>query len=194
MRRLAPTFGGLRAVVLHRPDESIERLLRQLALLGLSVDVRWSPLTADEPCDLVLIDADQGFDELLPWSAGASPVPLIGLLRSEAPGRIAWMLERGASAVIAKPIQTSAGYPALVVATTLHAERREAGTRIIELEERLRMRPIVYEAVKIVARAHGVDQEGAYRYLRELAMKSRRPIEQVAAAIAATGKTLPEAI
>jgi AmiR/NasT family two-component response regulator len=194
MRRLAPTFGGLRAAVLHRPDESIDRLVRQLELLGLVADVRWSPLLADEPFDLVLVDADQGYDDLLPWPGTDSPVPLIGLLRSEAPGRIAWMLERGVSAVIPKPVQTSAVYPALVVATTIHGERQETRQRILELEERLRMRPIVYEAMKIIARAQGTDQEGAYRYLRDLAMKTRRPIEQVAATIAATGRILPEAI
>jgi AmiR/NasT family two-component response regulator len=138
MRRLAPTFGGLRAAVLHRPDESIDRLVRQLELLGLVADVRWSPLLADEPFDLVLVDADQGYDDLLPWPGTDSPVPLIGLLRSEAPGRIAWMLERGVSAVIPKPVQTSAVYPALVVATTIHGERQETRQRILELEERLR--------------------------------------------------------
>jgi AmiR/NasT family two-component response regulator len=193
MRRLAPTFGGLRAVVLHGLDESVERLVRQLELLGLRVDVRWSPLEAGEPLDIAIVDADQGFDELLPWPGADTPVPLIGLLRSEAPGRIAWMLERGVSAFIPKPVQTSAIYPALVVATTIHAERQEARTRVQNLEERLRMRPIVYEAMRIVACTHSLDQDGAYRHLRELAMKSRKPVEQVAAAIVATGRTMPEA-
>lgn len=194
MRRLAPNFGGLRALVLHQPDESTERLVRQLELLGLSVEVRWAPIVGDEHFDLILVDADQGSDDLLPWMEAQAPVPVIGLLRSEAPGRIAWMLKRGISAMIPKPIQASAVYPALVVATAIHDERQEARTRILQLEERLRMRPIVHEAMKIVARAHGLDQDGAYRHLRDLAMKTRRPIEQVAATIAATGKALPEAI
>src|SRR4051812_8876489 len=112
MRRLAPNFGGLRALVLHHQDESIERLMRQLELLGLSVETRWDPIMSDEHFDLILIDADQGFDDLLPWRGAETPVPVIGLLRSEAPGRIAWMLERGISAMIPKPIQTSAIYPA----------------------------------------------------------------------------------
>jgi AmiR/NasT family two-component response regulator len=46
--------------------------------------------------------------------------------------------------------------------------------------------------MRIVARTNGLDQDGAYRHLRELAMKTRKPMEQVAAAIAATGRTLPE--
>lgn len=194
MRRLAPHFGGLRAVVLHHQDESVERLIRQLELLGLVVEIRWKPVSSDEPFDLVLVDADQGFDDLLPWTGAEAPVPVIGLLRSEAPGRIAWMLERGISAMIPKPIQTSAVYPALVVATALHEERQETRTRILRLEERLRMRPIVHEAMRILARAHGLDQDGAYRQLKDLAMKTRRPVEQIAATIATTGKAMPEAI
>jgi len=193
MRRATPTFGGQHAVVLHRPDEGIERLLRQLQRLGLTVETRWSPLRSSEGVDLVFVDADQGFDELLPWRDAESPVPVIGLLQTEAPGRIAWMLKRGAVATIPKPVQTAAIYPAMIVAAALHAERREARARLAQLEERLRMRPIVHEAIRIVALAHGCDEEAAYRHLRDTAMQNRRPLEQIAAAVAASGQALPEA-
>lgn len=191
--RPTPTFTGRRAVVLHRADPGIERLARQLLRLGLAVDVRWLPLAADEACDVVLVDADQGWSGLLPWDGGAAPVPVVALLGSEAPGRIAWAMEHGAVAVIAKPIAASAVYPALVLATSLHAERTAQANRLAGLEERIRMRPLVHAGVQTIMAARKLDEEGAYRLLRSAAMRRRLTIEQVAAGIVAGAEPLPEA-
>jgi AmiR/NasT family two-component response regulator len=107
-----PNFTGWRAVILSEADGNTDRLRRQLGLLGVSVTVQWTPLsTADLP-DLVLIDADRGWDELLPFSDAAPACPVVALLGSEAPGRIAWALRHGAGAIIPKPVSASTVYPA----------------------------------------------------------------------------------
>jgi AmiR/NasT family two-component response regulator len=182
---LVPSFGGLTAIVLHRPDESMERLMRQLERLGMSGELRWDPLRAGERADIVMVDADQGYDELLPWSGHAPPCPVIGLLRSEAPGRIAWAIERGASAFLAKPLQTSAVYPALVLASSLHAERIASREKLARAEERLRLRPVVFQAVRVLAARNGITEDAAHALLRDLAMAARQPLEQVAASLLA---------
>src|ERR1700735_3922043 len=119
------SFLGQRAMILHRPSETTDRLVRQCALLGLRVEARWRPLRAVEDVDIVLVDADEGWDGLLPWAPPEKPAPLVALLASEAPGRIAWALDQGADALIAKPVTASAVYPALVMATRRHAEGRQ---------------------------------------------------------------------
>lgn len=189
-----PDLIGRRAVVIHRPGEGIDRLVRQLGLLGLSVTVQWQPLDLGRtPADIVLIDADQGYDELLPWRADVAPVPLVALLQSEAPGRVAFALARGVGAIIAKPVAAAAVYPALVLATAVHAERRASADRLAFLEERVRLRPLVHAAVTAVMRADGLDEDGAYRRLRTAAMNRRITLEQMAAEILAGGIGLPEA-
>jgi len=191
--RSTPSFAGRRAVVLHRPDPGIERLTRQLERLGLSVTVAWEPIGAGAPeCDIVLVDADQGWSGLLPWDGAAAPVPVVALLASEAPGRIAWAMEQGAVAVIAKPIAASAVYPALVLAAALYAERRDLAERMARLEERVRMRPLVHAGVRAIMAARKVDEEAAYRLLRETAMRRRLTMEHVAAGIVAGAEPLPE--
>ncbi|WP_181701490.1 ANTAR domain-containing response regulator [Chthonobacter albigriseus] len=188
-----PVFAGWRAVVLHRPDEGTDRLARQLSLLGLTACVQWSALDlAATPADLILVDADQGWDGLFPWEAGRTPVPIVALLQSEAPGRIAWALDQGATAVIAKPIAASAVYPALVLAAAVHAERRSNAARIGQLEERVRLRPLVHAAVRTIEDARGLDEAEAYRALRRTAMRRRLTLEQVAAEILAGVAPLPE--
>jgi AmiR/NasT family two-component response regulator len=190
---VVPVVAGWRALVLHRPDEGTDRLARQLGLLGLDAEVRWAPLDPAAPLpDVVLVDADQGWDGLFPWAPGEAPMPLVALLQSEAPGRIAWAIGQGAGAVIAKPIAAGAVYPALVLAASVHAERRAAAARLAGLEERLRLRPLVHGAVRVVQDARGLDEDGAYRLIRRTAMRRRIPLEQVAADILAGAVPLSE--
>src|SRR5262245_43023031 len=162
-----PNFTGWHAVVLHREDGNTEKLIRQLRLLGLSATLQWAPLSAASVPDIVIVDADQGFDDLLPWSGAAPTCPVVALLGSEAPRRIAWALAQGAGAIIAKPIAASAVYPALVMAVSIQRERQETRDCIQHLEERVRLRPLVHSAVERLMTVQNVGEEQAYRALRE---------------------------
>lgn len=189
-----PHFSGLAALVLHRPGDTTDRLMRQLAVLGLRAELRWAPLDAEAPLpDILLVDADAGWSGLLPWPPGHSPVPLVALLGSEAPGRIAWALDQGAQALIAKPVAASAVYPALVMAVRRHAERQALAEQIADLEHRIRLRPLVLGAVQAIMAARHVDEATAFRQLRRAAMRQRLALEQVAAAVLAGTQSLPEA-
>jgi AmiR/NasT family two-component response regulator len=191
--RKTPNFTGWHAAILHREDSNTERLVRQLKLLGLRTSLRWEPIGAHELPDMVIVDADQGWDDLLPWSGGNPPLPVVALLGSEAPGRIAWALEQGAGAIIAKPVSTSAVYPALVMAVTIHEERKAVVEKLQYLEERVRLRPLVHAAVQKLMAAHGLDEERAYAILRNCAMRRRLPMEQLSAFIVGGAEPLPEA-
>ena len=187
-----PNFTGWRAVILHREDANTERLERQLGLLGIHAMRQWEPLSDWESADLVLVDADQGWDDLLPAKQDALGKPLVALLASEAPGRIAWAMEQGASAIIPKPVAASAVYPALVMAVSIHEERRAVAERLQYLEERVRMRPLVHAAVEKLRAARGLDEERAYAILRDCAMRRRLSMEQVAAMFLGGEEPLPE--
>jgi AmiR/NasT family two-component response regulator len=182
------SFLGQRAVILHRPGETTDRLVRQCVLLGLRAEARWRPLRVVEDVDIVLVDADEGWDGLLPWAPAEKPAPLVALLASEAPGRIAWALDQGADALIAKPVSASAVYPALVMATRRHAEGRQLNERIARLEERVRLRPLVHAAVRSLMTAEACDENEAYGCLRREAMQTRLTLEQVAASILASAR------
>jgi AmiR/NasT family two-component response regulator len=177
------SFLGHRALILHRAGETTDRLVRQCVLLGLRAEARWRPLRDVEDVDIVLVDADEGWDGLLPWTPAEKPVPLVALLASEAPGRIAWALDQGADALIAKPVSASAVYPALVMATRRHAEAGQLNERIARLEERVRLRPLVHAAVQGLMLADGCDENEAYGRLRREAMRTRLTLEQAAASM-----------
>lgn len=192
--RQTPTFTGSKVTILHRDDGNTEKLVRQLRLLGIHTTVQWSPLILTDLPDIVMVDADQGWDDLLPFDRETPLRPVVALLGSEAPGRIAWALAQGAGAIIAKPVAASAVYPALVMALSIQQERVEARERLQHLEERVRLRPLVHAAVERLMAAQGVGEDQAYRTLRECAMRRRLPMEQIAAFILAGVEPLPEAM
>jgi AmiR/NasT family two-component response regulator len=181
MNSSTPNFTGLRAVIIAEQDGNSERLRRQLGLFGMQVEQRWSPIAAADLPDIVLVDADQGWDELLPWNGGRPTRPVVAILGSEAPGRIAWALRQGAGAIIAKPVAASAVYPALVLAVSIHEERMSAAGTIAHLEERLRLRPVVFAAMARLKHERRIDDDRAYAILRDCAMRRRLPVEQIAA-------------
>jgi len=187
-----PNFTGWHAIILAEEDGNTDRLRRQLSLLGLKAECQWEPLASADRLDLVFVDADQGWDELLPWSGGRPSCPVVALLGSEAPGRIAWALRQGAGAIIPKPVAASAIYPALVLAVSVHQERTEAERRIAHLEERLRLRPVVHAAVTRLKAERRIDDERAYAILRDCAMRRRLSMEQVAAIFLGGAEPLPE--
>lgn len=187
-----PNFTGWHAVILHREDANTERLTRQLGLLGIRATRQWEPLASWDGADIVLVDADQGWDDLLPGDGNAPGRPLVALLGSEAPGRIAWAMKQGASAIIPKPVAASAVYPALVMAVSIHEERKAVAERLQYLEERVRMRPLVHAAVEKLMAARGLDEERAYGILRDCAMQRRLSMEQVAAIFLGGAEPLPE--
>ncbi|WP_296085561.1 ANTAR domain-containing protein [uncultured Agrobacterium sp.] len=176
-----PNFTGWKAVILAPEDGNTERLARQLTLLGLTVSLQWLPLSAADLPDLVIVDADLGWDELLPWPERCPARPVAALLGSEAPGRLAWAIGCGATSIIPKPVSAATIYPALVLAVTTHRQRMEEEERIAHLEERLRLRPVVFAAINRLKSERHMDDEQAYATLREYAMHRRLPIEQLAA-------------
>lgn len=187
-----PNFTGWHAVILHREDMNTERLTRQLGLLGIRATRQWEPLAAWNTADIVLVDADQGWDDLLPRAADQPSRPLVAILGSEAPGRVAWAMKQGASAIIPKPVAASAVYPALVMAVSIHEERKAVAERLQYLEERVRMRPLVHAAVEKLMTARGLGEERAYAILRDCAMQRRLSMEQVAAIFLGGAEPLPE--
>lgn len=188
-----PDLVGWRAAILHRPDKNIDRMVRQLGLLGLTVHVQWEPLDLRRtPAEIAFVDADQGWCGLLPWEKGSAPLPVVALLQSEAPGRVAWALAQGAGAILSKPVAASAIYPALVLAVAAHRERAASAERQALLEERVRLRPLVHGAVRAIMGRYGLDEDAAYRRLRLAAMGRRITMEQAAAEILAGRVALPE--
>lgn len=173
-------LGGAVAWILHRPHPSVQGLIRQLGVIGLEVREAWPELPAEAiGADFIFYDADMGHDEQFPWAPGRSPMPMIALIGSEAPGRLKWAMEMGAHAQILKPMSDKGVYAALLVARSNFDRANASEALIADLQNRLSARQTIVRAVMIFV-MKGKTEAEAYDLLRQTAMAWRVTIETAA--------------
>jgi len=179
-----PPLASWRAVILHREHPSVDALKRQLDMLHIRVNVVWPQIDeADAASDIIFFDADMGHDGQFPWPPGFAPMPMIALIGSEAPGRIEWALAQGSNAHLLKPIGSTGAYSALLIATHAYQLTRNQADDIRALEDRLRQRPVVVRAILRLLQQEQLDEAGAWKRLRKIAMDWGMTIEETAEAI-----------
>lgn len=179
-RSTARELGGAHAIILHRNHPTVTALSRQLIAIGLTVSVHWPELDAGAlGADFVFFDADMGHDEQFPWEKGMSPMPLIALIGSEAPGRVEWALSAGAHAQLLKPIGDSGAYSALLIARATYNAAQVSAAEVQSLTVRLNERQSVVRAVNYLV-STTEDQDAAYDRLRRMAMDWRISFEEAA--------------
>ncbi len=173
-------LGQAKAFVLHRPHPATQRLMRQLHVIGLDAQETWPELPAEAiAADFVFYDADMAHDAQFPWEPGGSPMPMIALIGSEAPGRLQWAMTMGAHAQLLKPVTDKGIYAALLVARSNFDRTNEAAALIADLKARLSARQAIVQAVMIFV-LRGKCQTEAYEALRQTAMAWRITIEEAA--------------
>jgi AmiR/NasT family two-component response regulator len=175
-----PDLGQARALILHRPHPTVQALSRQLQAIGLAVVDCWpEPGPGILGFDYVFFDADMGYDGQFPWPPTGSPMPLIALIGSEAPGRIEWALAQGAHAQLLKPVGDGGAFSALLIARQTFEARAQLTAEISDLRARLADRQILLRAVTLLM-AQGLSEAEAYGQLRSRAMAQRETVEQTA--------------
>lgn len=176
------------AVILHRPHATTEAIVRQLTQLGIAAECVWPELPAEfdaSGCGVIFFDADMGHDGQFPWAAGEAPMPAVALIGSEAPGRIAWAIRRGADAQLLKPIAGGGVFSALLIAREAFARRQSLREEVASLRRRLDGREILAEATALLMLEEHLGAADAYRALRRRAMDAQLPLEEMAARLVA---------
>lgn len=181
-RSIQKNFRGLRALVIMAPDGGCQTLERTLRKLGLDVTVaRALPATdvTPVPFDVIFFDADDGADTTLDEFAVAD-LPLIALIGSEAPSRLARVIQHRAASHILKPVRSSGIFTALLLAVNEQSVRIRHKNEVQALNRRLAGRRIVTKAVMQLITRCGLSEEDAYEWLRREAMQRRIPMEDMA--------------
>ncbi len=190
MTRPSPfSVRGRRALIVMRDEREISIVRRQLNRLGMTVAEHdpAEPPAADEPVDVIVLDADSipiKSDLAAAWKFS---VPIIALIGTETPSRLKWLLDLQPASFLIKPLRSAGLYTALVVAFDSAQRRIEEAAHIEKLEDRIRSRRVVFAAVLQVMRAHALSEEDAFALIRQTAMRHRTTIEQLSAEIIAAG-------
>lgn len=176
IRQAIPNFSDKTALIAHRMDGNVDALLSQLRRFNIEAVCQWPPRVKDlGRIDIVFFDVDAGFDGMFPWTE--APIPLIAIIGSETPGRLAWAISQHPSAYITKPIGSRGVFQALVTAFHHHADHAELRGEITDLRQRLQCRPLVVQTILRLMNARGIDDDAAFRLLRDESMRRRISVE-----------------
>lgn len=182
--RQTPSFVGWRALVVHKAHPNVDAIMLQFERIGVAAVHCW-PETTDLPdienFNVVLIDADMGYDGQFPWNLGEAPMPTIALIGSEAPGRVSWAMNQGADAQLLKPIGSAGLYSALVAACHAFARRKALVAEVEGLRARLDSRELLAEATAFIMVRDNIGARAAFQKLRLKAMADRETLEAAAA-------------
>ncbi|WP_299818390.1 hypothetical protein [uncultured Jannaschia sp.] len=181
-------FAGRSALVLHRSDGPGRNIVARCDRLAIRARMLRGDVSPEDMAgiDMVILDIDTGDDGQLPWGAGQAPVPLIGLVGSESPGRLAWALAQEVDAYL--PLSALGNlFSALVIAHETFARKAERRRREARAAGRAAGQLDVIRAVMALA-ATGGDEAVALKQLRAMAMVERISLENAARRILSGGR------
>lgn len=195
-RSIVKNFRGLRAVVLQYETTGRDTLLQTLEKLGLearAVRPEESAAEAAAEAELIFVDADEGIEPIF-RKEELPGIPLIAIVGSEAPSRLARVVQARAASHIQKPVRSAGVFTAVLLAMNEHAQRCRLDSETAGLRRRLAGRRLVVKAVITLMTRWGIDDEDAYERLRQDAMNRRVPVEDVARDLLGLGpeETSPE--
>jgi AmiR/NasT family two-component response regulator len=176
-----------RMLILHPEDQDRKVLFDQLRRIGCQTECLWPPPNKlPEDYDVVfflLSGLEDGHS--VTWLAEGSAAAHIAIIAYETPDILEEISRRHVHGVLSKPLRIFGVLAAITTALGMAQREGRLKQRIRTLDDTLRARRQVEQAVRILSRERGITEEEAYVRIREKSMKSQKPIAEIAEAIIA---------
>ena len=176
-----------RMLILHPEDQDRKVLFDQLRRIGCQTECLWPPPNKlVENYDVVfflLSGVNDGHS--VAWMAEGSEAAHIAIIAYETPDILEEIGRRHVHGVLSKPLRIFGVLAAITTALGMAKRESRLQQRIRTLDDTLRARRQVEQAVRILSRERGISEEEAYVRIREKSMTSQTPIAEIAEAIIA---------
>ena len=178
----------MRVLVIHPEDPERAKFTAHLKRIGCQVDTIWpAPQKLPEDVDVVLFELGAQRDpNLASWMSEADRIARIAIITFETPEILSELERMNVHGVLSKPIRLFGVLAALTAAVGLSRHENILKTRIRSLDESLKARRKVEQAVAILSETRGIDEKEAYKRLRDKSQRSQTGIGEIAQAIIAT--------
>ena len=183
-RKILDDLRRARALVVHPRDEEGAALVDQLRRLGCEVSLVWPPPAALPPeIDTLFIQLDDlDATHLLPAIEEAKPA-IVAIVTYESPTSLKALIDFDAHGVLSKPIRPRGVLSQFALARYRRGYENRLSNKIEKLEETMKGRRTVEKAVRFITDMHGLDEDAAYRLLRDRATAARMTMASVAESI-----------
>jgi AmiR/NasT family two-component response regulator len=180
-----------RVLVIHPKDEDGVALTDHLRRLGCDVATAWPPpAQLPEGIDTVFVQLDDAaVGHLLPSIEEREPA-LIAIVTYESPTSLKAIADFNAHGVISKPLRPLGILTQFALARYRHGYEGRLANKIRRLEETIKGRRSVEKAIKLLTSVNTMDEEAAYRLLRERASARRLTMTSVAESIIAAHEAM----
>jgi AmiR/NasT family two-component response regulator len=177
---------GLNVLVLHPRDGDAEELLQQLNRIGCRANAIWPPPSCpSDPADLTFIEVretpDEGITNYLKFTADRPT--LIGLAGYESPSVLQNLIDLEVDSVLAKPVRPYGVLSSIIVARRNWQQGKSNEKIIAKLKNKVENSHKMNGAKLVLMKVHGINEDQAYRAIRQQAMKCRTTTSEVAQSI-----------
>ena len=178
----------MRVLLIHPDDEERKMLLAHLNRIGCQVDSTWpAPESLPIHVDVVLfLLAPINDKSTLSWLAEENAIARIAIISFETPEILTQLERLNVHGVLSKPIRIFGVLAALTTAIGLARHESRLKRRIQSLDETLKARRKIEQAVKILSETKNISEEAAYKRLRDKSQTSQTAITNIAEAIIAS--------
>jgi AmiR/NasT family two-component response regulator len=183
-RRPGSAMQNLTITVCCEPDAQMQACLRELRRTRAVVNVIWPmPTRLSADADVLICDYSVGLDQTLPWLPGDAEAALVLVLPQNGVVDDRVVAALAPHAVLQRPVPPTLARLATRTAWSQFRYEQRLRDRIRRLDENLRAIRDVERAKLMIMSEYGVEEDEAYRQLRELAMRNQLTVASVAASM-----------
>lgn len=178
----------MRILVIHPDDEERDTFVAHLKRIGCQVDIIWpAPQNLPDHTDVVLFLLGPDRDpNTVAWMATAQDIARIAIISFETPEILSELERLNVHGVLSMPIRIFGVLAALTTAIGLARHEATLKARVRSLDDTLKARRKTEQAVAILCETRGIDEQTAYKRLRDKSQNSQTSIAEIAEAIIAS--------
>lgn len=178
----------MRILVIHPIDSEGQSLLAHLKRIGCRVDIVWpAPQALPDEVDVVLfVISNQDDKSTLSWMASEESIARIAIISFETPEILSTLERLNVHGVLSKPLRMFGVLAVLTTSIGLLKLENRLKTRIKTLDETLKTRRKIEQAVQILMETKKIEETEAYSRLRNKSKSANASIVSIAEAIIAS--------
>lgn len=190
-RKILDDLRRARVLVVHPRDEEGASLVDQLRRLGCEISLAWPPPAALPPdVDTLFIQLDDAeVAHLLPSIEESEPA-VIAIVAYESPTSLKAIVDFNAHGVLSKPLRPRGVLTQFALARYRRGYEGRLTAKINKLEETMKGRRTVEKAVRLLTELNRIDEDAAYKLLRDRATAARVPMTSVAESVVAAHEAM----
>jgi AmiR/NasT family two-component response regulator len=175
---------GLSVLVCCAPDNSVDDCIRELQRNRVDVRHMWPiPQRLSDGMDILICDYLPNLTQALPWTPGEPGAALVVVLPQNGHYDDDEVAALTPQAVVQRPMQPTLLRTSTVVAWSQFRYEQRLRARVARLDENMRTIRDIERAKTILMTDKRFDEDGAYKYLRDLAMERRISVAALASDI-----------